>query len=91
MTAALQGSSFYKLPPLFQWFSGNIGFHHVHHINPHITNYNLEACHKDHRLFLDVKPLTIRKSLKSLTLRLWDEEVQRLIPFKDLKPIPDSA
>jgi hypothetical protein len=45
-TAALKGSSFYKLPKILQWFSGNIGFHHIHHLSPRIPNYNLEKCHR---------------------------------------------
>ena len=49
--AALQGSSFYKLPRVLQWFSGNIGFHHVHHLSSRIPNYNLERCHNSHPIF----------------------------------------
>ena len=51
MTAALQGSSFYKLPRMLQWFTGNIGFHHIHHLSPRIANYNLEPCHNSSPLF----------------------------------------
>src|ERR1041385_5277635 len=54
-TAALQGSSFYKLPRVLQWFSGNIGFHHIHHLSPRIPNYNLEKCHNADSLFQRVK------------------------------------
>jgi len=81
VTAALQGSSFYKLPRLLQWFTGNIGFHHIHHLSPRIANYNLEACHKSSPLFQVVPPLTVRASLKSLSLRLWDERSHRLVGF----------
>ena len=83
--AALAGSSFYKLPAILQWFSGNIGFHHVHHLNSKIPNYNLQKCHEEISAFSSVKPLTLRSSLKSLSLRLWDENNRRLIGFKDLK------
>src|SRR5208282_5952899 len=72
-TAALQGSSFYKLPRILQWFSGNIGFHHIHHLSPRIANYNLERCHNSHPLFRNVTPLTLFSSLKSINFRLWDE------------------
>ena len=57
-TAALKGSSFYKLPKVLQWFSGNIGFHHIHHLSPRIPNYNLETCHRSEPLFQTVKPVT---------------------------------
>ena len=83
--AALQGSSFYRLPKVLQWFTGNIGFHHIHHLSPRIPNYQLEACYKATPEFQDVKPLTLLSSLKSLTFRLWDEENQQLVGFNDLK------
>src|SRR6185436_7288829 len=53
-SAALQGSSFYKLPRILQWFSGNIGCHHIHHLSPRIPNYNLEKCHNANPLFQQV-------------------------------------
>lgn len=84
-TAALRGSSFYKLPKVLQWFSGNIGFHHVHHLSPRIPNYNLERCHDSAPLFQGVAQVTVRKSLKSLTLHLWDESSQKLISFRALR------
>jgi omega-6 fatty acid desaturase (delta-12 desaturase) len=68
--AALQGSSFYKLPWILQWFSGNIGFHHIHHLSARIPNYHLEKCHKAEPLFQSVKPVTLLGSLKSFTFRL---------------------
>jgi omega-6 fatty acid desaturase (delta-12 desaturase) len=83
--AALKGSSFYKLPKILQWISGNIGFHHIHHLSPRIPNYNLELCHKAHPLFQEVKPITLFSSLKSLTLRLWDEKLGRMIGFRQFK------
>lgn len=79
--AALQGSSFYKLPRVLQWFSGNIGFHHVHHFSPRIANYNLQKCHEGSALFKEVKPIRFWSSLKSLTFRLWDEQERRLVGF----------
>lgn len=83
--AALQGSSFYKLPRVLQWFSGNIGFHHIHHLNPRIPNYNLEACHKAEPLFQRVKAVTLCSSLKSITFRLWDEQRRTLVGYRHLK------
>jgi omega-6 fatty acid desaturase (delta-12 desaturase) len=83
--AALQGSSFYKLPKILQWFSGNIGFHHIHHLSSRIPNYNLERCHKAHPLFQNVKPVTLFSSFKSFAFRLWDEQNRRLVSFRHLR------
>ena len=82
--AALQGSSFYKLPRILQWFSGNIGFHHIHHLSPRIPNYNLERCHNADPLFQKVKPLTLFASFKSFTFRLWDEQQEKLVGYRRL-------
>jgi acyl-lipid omega-6 desaturase (Delta-12 desaturase) len=79
--AALIGSSYYQLPALLRWFSGNIGYHHIHHLGPRIPNYNLRRCHLTSAVFEDVRPLTIRMSLKSLGLHLWDEEQHALVGF----------
>ena len=62
--AALRGSSYYKLPKVLQWLSGNIGFHHIHHLSPRIPNYNLQRCHESDRLFQQVTPITLRSSLQ---------------------------
>ena len=83
--AALEGSSFYKLPKILQWFSGNIGFHHIHHLSPRIPNYNLERCHKADPLFQQVKPITLLSSLKSFTYRLWDEKRRKLVGYRHLR------
>jgi acyl-lipid omega-6 desaturase (Delta-12 desaturase) len=85
--AALEGSSFYKLPKILQWFSGNIGFHHIHHLSARIPNYNLERCHDADPLFQQVKPITLPGSLKSVTFRLWDEQRRKLVGFSHLKKI----
>ncbi len=84
--AAVEGSSFYRLPKVLQWFTGNIGYHHIHHLSPRIPNYNLEACHREITMF-DVTSITIRESLRSLNFRLWDEENNRLISFRGLKQL----
>ena len=85
VTAALQGSSFYKLPKVLQWFSGNIGYHHIHHLSPRIPNYHLAKCHRAEPLFQTIKPITLFGSLKSLTFRLWDEQRQRLVGYRALR------
>ncbi len=85
MKAALEGSSFYKLPKVLQWFTGNIGFHHIHHVRPLIPNYRLEECYNSEPALQKIKPLTIRNSLKSLRLHIWDEANQKLIGFGVLK------
>ena len=83
--AALQGSSFYKLPKVLQWFSGNIGFHHIHHLSSRIPNYNLEKCHDANPLFQSVKAVTLFPSLKSFTFRLWDEPRKKLVGYGHLR------
>jgi omega-6 fatty acid desaturase (delta-12 desaturase) len=85
--AALQGSSFYKLPKVLQWFSGNIGFHHIHHLSSRIPNYNLERCHQSHPMFQAVKPITLFSSLKSFSLRLWDENQKKLVGYREIRRI----
>jgi omega-6 fatty acid desaturase (delta-12 desaturase) len=85
--AALQGSSFYKLPKVLQWFSGNIGYHHIHHLSPRIPNYNLERCHRAHLIFNSVKSLTLFASLKTLTLRFWDEKRKKLVGYRHLREL----
>lgn len=81
---ALEGSSFYRLPRILQWFTGNIGFHHIHHLSPRIPNYNLERCHRENTLFQRVSPITLLSSLKSLRFRLWDERARRLIHYREM-------
>jgi len=85
VTVAVQGSSFYKLPKILQWLTGNIGFHHVHHLSPRIPNYYLERCHEESSIFKEVKPITLLASLKSFTFRLWDEDRRQLVGFGAVK------
>ena len=84
LKVALEGSSYFKLPKILQWFSGNIGLHHIHHVRPSIPNYNLQQCHDDMPAFQAVVPLTILTSLKSLRLSLYDEKLKKLIGFRSL-------
>lgn len=90
VTEALKGSSFFKLPRILQWFTGNIGFHHIHHLSPRIPNYLLEKCYKENPMFQAIKPITLLTSLKSLTFRLWDEQHNRLVGFGYLKKLKSA-
>lgn len=81
---ALAGSSYVKFPRLLQWFSGNIGFHHIHHINARIPNYNLEQCFQENPVFQEVKPINFLRSMQSLKLRLWDEKLHKLVGYKKI-------
>ncbi|MGD8404122.1 MAG: fatty acid desaturase [Anaerolineales bacterium] len=84
LKASLQGSSYYKLPAVLQWFTGNIGFHHIHHLSPKIPNYKLPKAFKENPIF-HIKPLTLWSSFKSLTLRLYDEKTRKLVGWRVLK------
>jgi omega-6 fatty acid desaturase (delta-12 desaturase) len=82
--AALHGSSFLKLPPVLQWFTGNIGFHHVHHLSPKIPNYNLAKCHYENEIFSDIQPVKLFSAYRALSLNLWDEVNMRMIGFSQI-------
>jgi omega-6 fatty acid desaturase (delta-12 desaturase) len=81
--AALRGSSYLKLPKVLQFFSGNIGLHHVHHLSARIPNYNLQRAHDENPIFHDVPILSLRDGLRSVRLKLWDEERGRLVTFAE--------
>lgn len=85
--AALKGSSFYRLPKILQWFTGNIGYHHIHHLSARIPNYNLERCHRAHQMFQQVKPITFFASFKTLMYRLWDEREKKLVGYRRLREL----
>jgi acyl-lipid omega-6 desaturase (Delta-12 desaturase) len=84
-TAAIRGSSYFKMNPVLQWFTGNIGLHHVHHLGPRIPNYNLQRCHEENALFHSVTILTVADAIRTMRLRLWDEEERRLVPISELE------
>jgi omega-6 fatty acid desaturase (delta-12 desaturase) len=84
MRVALEGSSHFKLPKILQWFTGNIGLHHVHHVRPTIPNYNLQPCHDAIPAFQAVKAITLKTSFRSLRLSLCDAENQKLVSFGSL-------
>ncbi|MGH2909845.1 MAG: fatty acid desaturase [Solirubrobacteraceae bacterium] len=79
--AALRGSSYLKLPKILQFFSGNIGLHHVHHLNSKIPNYNLQRAHDENPMFQQVPVLTLRDGIRAMRLKLWDESRGTLITF----------
>lgn len=79
--SAVEGSSFYDLPAILHWFSGNIGYHHIHHLASRVPNYRLRECFESHPRLQRAPRLTFRTSLRSARLRLWDEQAQRLVPF----------
>jgi len=83
--AAMEGASYYRLPKLLQWVTGNIGLHHVHHVRPGIPNYRLQECYDAIPQLQTARPLTLRKSLGALRLNLYDEERQQLVSFRSLE------
>lgn len=85
VNAAVEGSSYYKLPKLLQWITGNIGFHHVHHLSPKVPNYNLELAHNASPPLQKATTITLSTSLEALKYRLWDEEHKVFVSFKQLK------
>ena len=88
--AAVEGSSYYKLPTVLQWLTGNIGYHHVHHLSPKVPNYNLEVAHNNTDPLRHVPTITLKTSLQSLKFRLWDEEGKKFVGFKDLKQMNEN-
>ncbi|WP_270394002.1 fatty acid desaturase [Bacillus paranthracis] len=85
--AAVEGSSFYKLPKILQFLTGNIGFHHVHHLSPRVPNYKLEEAHNNTLPLKNVPTITLATSLQSLRFRLWDEKSNNFVSFKEVKNI----
>lgn len=83
--AAVEGSSFYKLPKLLQWLTGNIGYHHVHHLSPRVPNYKLEAAHNSSELLQHVPTITIATSIRSIRFHLWDEEEKKFVGYNHIK------
>src|SRR5260221_5412680 len=79
--ASLSGSSYLKLPALLQWFTGNIGFHHVHHLLPRVPNYRLQDCHDvlEGRQ-TDIQTLSFGAALRAPSYALWDEAGQQMVP-----------
>jgi acyl-lipid omega-6 desaturase (Delta-12 desaturase) len=84
--AALRGSSYLKLPKVLQFFSGNIGLHHVHHLNARIPNYNLQRAHDENAIFHQVPTLTLMDGLRTVQLKLYDEDRGRMVGFAQARP-----
>ena len=85
--AALHGSSHYVLPPVLQWLSANIGIHHVHHLYSRIPFYRLPEVLRDHQVLAESNKLTIRESIATARLHLWDEGSKRLLSFAQAKKL----
>ena len=83
-SAALSGSSYLKLPRVFQWFTASIGYHHVHHVNPRIPNYFLERCHREVPALQAVTTLTPSSTLRALPVKLWHEKTGKLVDLKGI-------
>jgi acyl-lipid omega-6 desaturase (Delta-12 desaturase) len=79
--AAMRGSSYLKLPKVLQFFTGNIGLHHVHHLNSRIPNYNLQRAHDAHPVFASVPTLSLWDGLRAVKFKLWDDQAGRLVTF----------
>lgn len=85
VSAALQGSSYLRLPLILQWFTGNIGFHHIHHLSSKVPNYRLQECHKTLPEARGVREMTIRQAFRGARVALWDEEDGRMIGFREAR------
>jgi omega-6 fatty acid desaturase (delta-12 desaturase) len=85
LRAAMEGSSYYNLPGVLRWFSGNIGIHHLHHLSPKIPNYHLKQCLDAVPALQAKAPLTIMQSLNCIGLNLWDEDRRHMIAFPGLR------
>lgn len=85
--AAVEGSSYYKLPKLLQWITGNIGFHHVHHLSPRVPNYHLEAVHESVAPLQKATTITLTTSLESVRYKLYDPEQKKFVTFKEAEEI----
>lgn len=84
LRAAIQGSTYYKLPKIMHWLTGNIGYHHIHHLNPLVPNYELARCHRENPVFEKLaNTLSFWESLKCVFNKLWDEEQERMITFRE--------
>lgn len=89
--SALRGSSYLKLPKVLQFFTGNIGLHHVHHLSPRVPNYNLQRAHDDNPVFHDVPTLNLWDGIRTLRLKLYDEQRGRLVSFSAAKSAGEAG
>ena len=86
-TAALKGSAYLVLPKVLQWFSGNIGIHHIHHMNARIPNYRLQQCLDENPELQDARRLSLAESFTTFRLALWDEDERQLIGFREIPAV----
>jgi omega-6 fatty acid desaturase (delta-12 desaturase) len=89
--AALKGSSYLRLPKVLQFFTGNIGLHHVHHLSARIPNYHLQGAHDDLEVFRDVPELSLWDGVRAVRLKLWDEDRGRLVTWREAALPPAAA
>ena len=89
--AAVEGSSYYQLPKVLQWVTGNIGFHHVHHLSPRVPNYNLEKAHESTPPLQQATTINIKSSLKSLRYKLYDAPNKTFVTFGDIKHLVSNS
>lgn len=85
VSASLQSATYLRLPAVLQWFTGNIGYHHVHHLNPRIPNYRLQECHDSIPALRDTPALTLRSGFRAMQLVLWDEESGRMATIREIR------
>jgi omega-6 fatty acid desaturase (delta-12 desaturase) len=83
--AAMAGSSHYRLPKILQWFTANIGLHHIHHLDSRIPNYRLQKCSDEQPRLRAAKELTLRESVRCVFYKLWDEEKEKMVGFKEAR------
>ena len=85
--ASMEGSSFYTMPGFLRWSTGNIGYHHIHHLAPRIPNYKLKECFDDMPALQDINPIPYLSGFRNLCLSLWDEKSGHLISFKEARKL----
>ena len=86
VVSAIKGSTYYNLPGVFHWLTGNIGYHHIHHLSPAIPNYNLPACHRENPVFeKHANVITFWESLKTVQANLWDAQKQKMVSFSEYR------
>jgi acyl-lipid omega-6 desaturase (Delta-12 desaturase) len=84
LRASMEGSSYYKLPRVWHWLSGNIGYHHIHHLNSLVPNYQLPRCHHENPIFDKLAhSMTFTESLKCMFHKLWDEDNEKMITWRE--------
>lgn len=91
LRAAMEGSSFYKMPSFLRWLSGNIGYHHIHHLAPRIPNYRLKECFDEVPALQEIDPIPYLSGLRNLCLSLWDEQSGLLVSFAEAKAIIEKS